>query len=73
MKLFSWILFCCLLCAELELRVVNVTALALESKEEDGEEEEEIKYSAEDSDTTFSIPLQTLSHLSKGQFPWSAR
>ena len=50
--------------------MVNVTALALESEEEDGEEE--IKYSAEDSDTTFSIPLQTLSHLSKGQFSWSA-
>ena len=51
--------------------MVNVTALALESEEEDGEKEE-IKYSAEDSDTTFSIPLQTLSHLSKGQFSWSA-
>ena len=60
-----------MLCPELELRVVNVTALALESEEEDGEKEE-IKYSAEDSDTTFSIPLQTLSHLSKGQFSWSA-
>ncbi|KAK7100085.1 hypothetical protein V1264_023085 [Littorina saxatilis] len=44
---------------ELELRVINVTSSKVEA-------DEEIVYSAEDSDTHFSIPLQTLSQLSKG-------
>ena len=46
--------------AELELRVVNVTSSAVQ-------ESQAITYSAEESDNTFSIPLETLGHLSKGQ------
>ena len=48
-----------LVSTELELRVVNLTTLAQES--------EDMTYSAEDSETTFSIPLKTLSDLSKGE------
>ncbi|XP_076463295.1 adhesion G protein-coupled receptor L4-like isoform X2 [Babylonia areolata] len=46
---------------DMELRVVNVS-----SATPGGEEKEDVAYSAADSDTHFSIPLETLSHLSSG-------
>ncbi|XP_025108871.1 cell wall protein DAN4-like isoform X3 [Pomacea canaliculata] len=44
---------------ELELRVINITSVSPEEKEK-------IVYNAENSENTFSIPLETLSHLSHG-------
>ncbi|PVD23739.1 hypothetical protein C0Q70_17012 [Pomacea canaliculata] len=44
---------------ELELRVINITSVSPAEKEN-------IVYNAENSENTFSIPLETLSHLSHG-------